>query len=108
MCDRNTGDGGRGQGKARIPENHGHEAQGAEGGKGGKQGVWTAPAGKRGQEIRGGPDCCGGRPRGRLHPAHEVRGKPRVPNPGHEARACVKATALMCDLHVLEVGELLE
>ena len=60
--DRNMRDGKRGQGKARPSKNHGHKAQGAEGGRGEKQGVWTAPAGKRGKEKRGGPDHVGGRP----------------------------------------------
>ena len=50
----------KGQGKARTPRNHRHEAQGAKGGKGEKQGVWAVPMGKRGKEKRRGPDHSGG------------------------------------------------
>ena len=48
-----------------------------------------APTEKGGRK-KGGPDCVGGRPHGRLHPAHEAREKPGVLNPGHEARAWAK------------------
>ena len=57
MYGRSMRDRERGQGKGRAPENHGHEAQGAEGGTGGKQGIWVAPAEGGGRE---GPDrTCG-------------------------------------------------
>ena len=87
MSDRYTRDGKRGEGKRRTPENHGHGAQGAEGGKGGRQGAWTVPVGEGGRKGRDRP-CRW--PEGRLHPAHEVWEKPRVPNPGHEVRARAK------------------
>ena len=80
-------DGERGQGKGRAPENHGHKAQGAEGGKGGNQGIWTVPAGEDGRE---GPDWMGSGPRGWLHLAHKVWEKPGVLNSEHEARVWAK------------------
>ena len=57
----------KGQGKARDPRNHGHEAQGAKGGKGEKQGVSqamaTEPTARTGETGAGEGATGEGRPR---------------------------------------------